>query len=228
MPNIALEYVRFKLGLRVRAPYTLDDMADDAAALINGMGLRRVHVVGASMGGMIGQNLAARHPQTVASLTSWMSTTGRRNLPQPGWRTMRALLAPPGRTTEAAIRRMEHVFTVIGSRTHPAPPGYLREVATRHITRSSDPAGGARQLVAIAAADDRSATVARIKAPTLVIHGDEDPLVLPEAGRDTARVINAGGGNAIYEEIRGMGHDFPLPLMPQVAQRIVGFCAAHL
>jgi proline iminopeptidase len=227
MPNVPLAYVRFKLGLPVRAPYTLDDMAADTAALIDALGLERVHVVGASMGGMIGQSLAAQHPRKVASLTSWMSSTGRRSLPQPKWRTLRALLAPPGRTTEAAIRRMEHVFTVIGSRTHPAPAGYLREVATRHVLRSNDPAGGARQLMAIAAADDRSAAVARIRAPTLVIHGEEDPLILPEAGRDTARVINAGGGHAIYEEIRGMGHDFPLPLMPQVAARIAQFCRQH-
>ncbi|MBL8519904.1 MAG: alpha/beta hydrolase [Betaproteobacteria bacterium] len=227
MPNVPVEYIRFKLGLKVRAHYTIDTMAADTAALIDALGLRRPHVVGASMGGMIAQNLAAHYPHHVGSLTSIMSTTGRRSLPQAQWRALKAVLSPAGRDIPSAIARMQHVLTTIGSLTYPAPPDYLREVCERHVRRAHDPAGGARQLVAIAASDDRSRTVARIQAPTLVLHGDEDPLVPLAAGQDTARVIQAGGGRAELSVVRGMGHDFPVPLIPDIAARIGAFCRGN-
>ncbi len=227
MPNIPLEFIRFKMGLRVRAPYTLDAMAADTAALIDALGLQRPHVVGASMGGMIAQNLAAQHPDKIASLTSIMSTTGRRDLPKPQWRAMKAILSPAGRDVPSAIARMQRVLSTVGSLTHPAPTEHLRAICERHVRRSHDPAGGARQLVAIAASGDRSATIARIRAPTLVLHGDEDPLVPLAAGYDTARVIQAGGGSAEVSVIKGMGHDFPIPLIGHVAELIGAFCRRH-
>ena len=146
VPNVPLEYAKFMLRLPLKSAYLIDDMAADTAALIDALGLQRPHVVGASMGGMIAQNLAANYPGKVASLTSIMSTTGRRSLPKPSWKTMRAIMQPPAKRgdTAGAIDRMIRVFEVIGSKTHPADPAYLRDVCTRHIMRANYPQGGAR------------------------------------------------------------------------------------
>jgi proline iminopeptidase len=204
-------------------------MARDTAALLDALAIPRAHVVGASMGGMIAQNLAANAPARVASLVSIMSTTGKRSLPQPTARARRALLQPPAKRgdIEGATKRLMHVLRAIGSQTHPAEEGYLRALCERHVRRSYDPAGVARQLVAIAASGDRSAAVRRIKAPTLVIHGDEDPLVRPPCGEETARVIREGGGDARLEMVRGMGHDLPVPLLPQLAELVAAHCHRH-
>ena len=228
VPSIPAAYLRYLLRLRVRAPYVIDDMARDTAALIDALELGRPHVVGASMGGMIAQNLAAGFPEKLASLTSIMSTTGRRSLPQPALKTQRALLKAPAKPgdIEGAVERMMHVLRIIGSRTYPMDSASLRDLCERHVRRSNDPAGSARQLLAIAASGDRTKVVRRIKAPTLVIHGDEDPLVLPASGIETARVIRDGGGTAMVRIVAGMGHDFPLPLLQQIAGAIVDHCRA--
>jgi len=228
-PNVALATLKYLLRLPLKSPYLIDDMARDTAALLDALGIARTHVVGASMGGMIAQNLAANAPQKVASLTSIMSTTGKRSLPQPTSQARRALLLPPAKRgdLEAATQRLVSVLRVIGSRTHPAEEGYLRGLCERHVRRAHNPAGVARQLVAIAASGDRTAIVRRIKAPTLVIHGDEDPLVRPACGEETARVIREGGGEARVEVIRGMGHDLPVPLLPELAERIAAHCRRH-
>ena len=228
VPNIPIEYAKFMLRLPMKASYLIDDMAADTAALIDALGLQSPHVVGASMGGMIAQNLAANYPDKVGSLTSIMSTTGRRSLPKPSWKTMRAIMQPPAKRgdTQGAIDRMVKVFEVIGSKTYPPDPAYLRDVCTRHIERSNYPAGGARQLMAIAASDDRTYTVRKIKAPTLVLHGDEDKLVSPVCGMETAREIVHGGGKAKISIVKGMGHDFPAPLLPQIAEEIAAHCKA--
>src|SRR6185503_3261819 len=109
---------------------------------------------------------------------------------------------------------------VIGSRTHPATEAELRDLCERHVRRSYRPAGVARQLMAIAASGDRTAVVERIKAPALVIHGDEDPLVRPACGEATARAIEKGGGRARLEIVKGMGHDLPTPLVPRLAELV--------
>jgi proline iminopeptidase len=229
VPNIALEYVKFAMRLPVKASYLIDDMAADTAALIDALGLKRPHVVGASMGGMIAQNLAANYPDKVASLTSIMSTTGRRSLPKPTWKTMRAIMQPPAKRgdTQGAINRLVKVFNAISSKTYPPDPAYLRDFCTRHVMRSNHPAGGARQLLAIAASDDRTYTVRNIKAPTLVMHGDEDKLVSPVCGMETAREIVYGGGKAKVSIIKGMAHDFPAPLLAQIADEIAAHCRAN-
>ena len=229
VPNVPLQALKFMMGLPVKAPYRIEQMAGDTAALIDALGLARPHVVGASMGGMIGQNLAAHFPEKVASLVSIMSTTGRRSLPSPGWDARRAILQPPARhgDTEGAIHRMMRVFRAIGSRTYPPDPARMREVCESHILRAHYPAGAARQLLAIAASGDRTAVIRRIRAPTLVIHGDEDPLVPLACGLDTAKAIRDGGGQATVSVIKGMGHDFPLPLLSQVAGEIVAHCRAN-
>ena len=227
MPRIALEAVKFALHLPLKAPYFIDDMARDTRALLEGLGIERAHVVGASMGGMIAQNLAALAPEKVASLISIMSTTGKRSLPPPTLRARRALMTPPAKAgdIEGATRRLMKLLREIGSRTHPAEEGYLRELCERHVRRSYYPPGVARQLVAIAATGDRTAVVKRIRAPTLVLHGDEDPLLRPACGEATARAIREGGGQATLEIVAGMGHDLPVPLLPRLAESIARHCA---
>jgi pimeloyl-ACP methyl ester carboxylesterase len=226
MPRVGLATIKYLLHLPIKAPYLIDDMARDTAGLLDALGIARAHIVGLSMGGMIAQNLAANFPGRVLTLTSIMSTTGSRRLPGPTSRARRALLTAPARRgdLEGAARRLMNVLREIGSRTYPAEEGDLREVCERQVRRSYDPAGAARQLVAIVASGDRSAAVRRIKAPTLVIHGDEDPLIRPACGEETARVIRAAGGDARVEIVRGMGHDLPLPLLPLLADLVARHC----
>ena len=228
-PSVALAAIKYALHLPLKAPYVIDDMARDTAALMDALGIKRAHLVGASMGGMIAQNLAASAPARVASLTSIMSTTGCRSLPQPTMRARRALMAAPAKAgdTEGAIRRLMKTLRVIGSRTHPAEEGYLRALCERHVRRSYHPPGIARQLVAIAATGDRTAVLKQIRSPTLVLHGDEDPLLRPACGEATASVIREGGGEARLEMVPGMGHDLPVPLLPRLAATIAAHCQAH-
>jgi pimeloyl-ACP methyl ester carboxylesterase len=228
-PNIVLEYMKFMMQMKVNAPYTLDDMAADTAGLIDALNLGRAHLVGASMGGMIAQNLAATLPDRVASLTSIMSTTGRRSLPKASWRATKAILTPKAKRgdTEGAIKRMMYVLRTITSRTYPIDETRLRELCERHIKRANNPEGGMRQLVAIAAADDRTRIVRQIKVPTLVLHGAEDELIRPAAGYETAHAIREGGGTARMVEIEGMGHDFPEPLWPRIVDEIAGHVRTH-
>jgi pimeloyl-ACP methyl ester carboxylesterase len=228
-PNIALEYLKFMMQIKLHAPYSLDDMAADTSGLIAGLGIARAHVVGASMGGMIAQNLAASVPERVASLTSIMSTTGRRSLPKASWRATKAIMAPKAKRgdNEGAIKRMMYVLRTITSRTYPVDEAKLREICMRHVMRANNPDGGLRQLMAIAAADDRTKIVRQIKTPTLVIHGAEDELIRPAAGYETAHVIREAGGNARMVEIEGMGHDLPEPLWSRIVEEIVGHARAN-
>jgi pimeloyl-ACP methyl ester carboxylesterase len=221
MPNLQLAIGRALLRLPVRAPYTLDDMARDAVALMTALGIERAHVVGASMGGMIAQVLAARYPQRVLSLTSIMSSTGN---PSPrvalGKRkALRAILNRP-RSVDDVTELTEHfvrVFGVIGSPGFPSAPQVLREQLERVARRGYYPAGTARQLLAILASGDRRPLLAKITAPTLVIHGRDDPLVPLAAGLDTARHIRG----ARLQVVDGMGHDFAPALQPTLASMIV-------
>jgi proline iminopeptidase len=218
--NLPGAIARALLRLPVHAPYTLDDMADDAAALLTALNVPRAHVVGASMGGMIAQALAARHPERVLTLTSIMSNSGnpspRVALGKP--RALRAILHRPrnmediGQVTDHLMR----VFAIIGSPGYPSEPQVLRPHLERVARRGYYPAGTARQLLAILASGDRRKQLARITAPTLVIHGRDDPLVPLAAGVDTARHIRG----ARLEVIAGMGHDFPPALQPAVVDLI--------
>jgi len=227
-PNIAWAAVRHFLHVPLHASYRIGDMARDTAALLDALGIARAHVVGASMGGMIAQDLAAAFPARVASLTSIMSTTGARDLPGPTPRARRALLQPPAAAgdREGAVRRMMSVLRAISSRSHPPPAAWLRALCERHVDRGNHPSGAARQLMAIVASGDRTPAVRRIRVPALVMHGDEDPLIKPACGQATAAAIREGGGAATLEIVRGMGHDFPLPLLPQIAGSIVRHCRA--
>ena len=223
-PNVPIEFAKFMLRLPLKGPYYIDDMANDAAGLLSALGIARAHIVGASMGGMIAQNLAANHPHKVQSLTSIMSTTGRRSLPGPTWKARTALLAPPAKRGDiaGAVARMKKVFRVIGSPGFPEDETILTELCERHVRRDSHPPGMARQLVAIAASGDRTAVLRRIGAPTLVIHGEADPLLPVAAGIDTAAAIR----NAKLTRIAGMGHDFPSGLHQRLVEEIATHCRA--
>lgn len=203
---------------RRAARYTLGDMADDGVGLLTELELAPAHVIGASMGGMIAQTLAARHPHAVRSLVSIMSNTGSLRSGQPALRTYPVLLGRPPRGRDAYIARMEHVFSVIGSTGLPRDREDIRMIAGMSYDRDHDPAGPGRQLAAIIAGGNRTPELHRITAPTLVIHGSADPLVAPSGGRATARAIPG----ARFLSIEGMGHDLPRAAWPQLIDAIAG------
>ncbi len=183
-PRVPGMILRALLGLPVRAPYDLTAMAADTAGLLDALGIAKAHVVGASMGGMIGQLVAALYPERVLSLTSIMSTTGARHLPQPSARIRRELLRRPQEplTTETLLAHYERLFGVIGSPGYPQAPEEFRARIRRAVERGYHPAGFLRQLAAILANGDRSPLLGRITCPTLVIHGKADPLVPYQGG----------------------------------------------
>ena len=207
------------MGDHSSASYTLDDMADDTAGLLDALGLESVHVVGASMGGMIAQALAIRHPRRVRSLTSIMSTTGSAAVGQPAPEAVAALLTPPpppGR--EPYLDYAVATFRIIGS------PGELFDEDSVRLRaglaydrdHGDDNAFG-RQLVGILASADRTERLRELDLPALVIHGDQDPLIAPDGGAATAEAIPG----AELLSVAGMGHDLPRPLWPAVIDAIV-------
>lgn len=210
VPNLAIAGMRHTLGLPVTSSYRIADLADDTAALIEVLGLGSVHVCGASMGGMIAQHLAARHPQRVKSLTLMMTTSGARHLPQPGLKVRLALMSRPAdpRNIDSIVDHFVKLYGVIGSPGYPTAPQLLRERITGAVRRSYRPAATVRQLAAIMADGDRTPLLSRIAAPTLIIHGAADPLVPVACGRELSRLI----AGAKIDVIEGMGHDLPQPL----------------
>jgi pimeloyl-ACP methyl ester carboxylesterase len=205
------------LRRRPRRPaYTLDDMADDAAGLLDHLEIERAHVVGASMGGMIAQVLAARRPERVASLVSIMSSVGSRWSGQPAFRVYPLLLRPLPRDRDAYIKAAEKVFRVIGSPGFPRDQAEIRDLLGRSYDRGLTAAGTGRQMAAIIASGNRTPTLRRITAPTLVIHGTADKLVSVSGGRATARAIPG----ARLMVIEGMGHDLPRGTWPRLVEGI--------
>jgi len=202
---------------RGAARYTLADMAEDAAGLLRELDLAPAHVVGASMGGMIAQTLAARHPELVRSLVSMMSNTGSHRAGRPSLRIYPVLLRRAPREREAFIAHVSRVFAAIGSPGLPQDPEDLRRLAAVSYDRDPDPAGSGRQLAAIVASGDRTGELRRIQAPTLVIHCTADPLIAPSGGRATARAIPG----ARLLQIDGMGHDLPRVVWPRLIEAIV-------
>jgi pimeloyl-ACP methyl ester carboxylesterase len=200
------------VGLTGSSVYTLAEMAADTSGLIDHLGLDAAHLVGVSMGAMIGQTLAARHPGRVLSLCSIMSGTGHRSIrttPHP--KILRQLLRRPASTREEFVEGLIATFQVIGSPAYPPDPTRLRALVESSYERGHCPAGFARQMMAIMASGNRTKELRGISAPTVVIHGDSDRLVPIRAGRETAAAIPG----ASLEVFTGMGHDLPEALWPR-------------
>lgn len=205
-------------GKPVEAAYTLDDMADDAAGLLGALQIAKAHIVGASMGDMIAQVFAARHPGKTLSLTSIMSTTGNPALPPAKPEAMAVLMNRPDPDDFKAL--VEHAVKsqmTVGSPGYPPDPAMLKRQAVADLNRSTYPVGVSRQMAAIMASGDRRAALKAIVAPTVVVHGSDDPLVPVEGGRDTAANIPG----AELREIPGMGHDLPAALYPTIVDAVL-------
>ena len=206
-----------RLNLPLDVPYTLHDMAQDAIGLLAALDIESAHIVGASMGGMIAQLMAGHFPFRVLSLTSIMSSSGRRSLPGVKRNVAlhmlrRPVSADPGVLEEHAMR----TWRLIGSPAYQPSDAALREKISRSAQRSHYPIGHARHMAAIMASGDRVNVLKKVVAPTLVIHGKEDPLVPVAGGIDTARLVRG----ARLELIDGMGHDLPTPLLPRFVDLI--------
>lgn len=219
-PGMVRHILMKRFGFNPKTPYTLGDMAEDGARLLDALGIDRAHIVGASMGGMIAQHIAFSYPEKVLSLTSIMSTTGNPKLPPAQKQAIQVLTKRPASMEESVL--VEHGMKIgrtIGSPGYPADEARLRANTTASVRRSVYPEGMPRQLAAIIADGCRRDRLGTIKAPTLVIHGEADPLVPLAGGQDTAAHIPG----ARLETIPGMGHDLPLGLVDVIADAI----AAH-
>jgi pimeloyl-ACP methyl ester carboxylesterase len=212
VPNIK----RAMAGLKIDAPYLLDDMADDAFGLLDHLGIEAAHVAGASMGGMIAQTMAIRRPERVLSLTSIMSTTGERWAGLPKLRAWGVVLRRAPRDKDAAVEYFVRVFRLIGSKGFPSDEDRIRELAAEAYDRGHSPAGTGRQLAAIMASGDRTDRLRGLRVPTLVFHGRDDPLVPFRGGRATADAIPG----ARLVAIPGMGHDLPRQVWPQLVDAV--------
>jgi pimeloyl-ACP methyl ester carboxylesterase len=205
------------LSRRIRPVlYDLGDMEADTVGLIRTLGIGPAHIVGASMGGMIAQLVAARHPELVRSLVSIMSNTGSRSSGQPAPRIYPYLFRRAPQDRDGYIEHVTRTFAAIGSTGLPYDIERVRDLVARSYDRGHDPAGPGRQLGAIIASGDRTAALRTIKAPTLVIHGSKDPMVSRSGGEATARAI-PGSRLMIIE---GMGHDLPQAAWPQLITAI--------
>jgi pimeloyl-ACP methyl ester carboxylesterase len=199
------------------ARYSLADMADDGIGLLDHLGIEQSHVGGASMGGMIAQTMAARHPDRVLSLASIMSNTGHWWKGMPGLRVYPIFIRRPASNREGAVESFVSVFKLIGSPGFPFDEDEMRQAAGLSYDRGYNPAGTARQLAAILAAGDRSADLRKIIAPTVVIHGTKDRMVRPSGARATAAAIR--GSKLVM--IDGMGHDLPRGAWDRMIDAIV-------
>ena len=208
-------------GDHSQVAYLLADMADDAAGLLTALGIKAAHVVGVSMGGMIVQELLLRHPDKLLSACSIMSTTGAADVGQPSPDAAAALLTPPATNREQAIAKGMASWRVFQSPAYPHTDEYLREHEAAFYDRSFHPAGSARQLAAILASPDRTPGLKAVSTPTLVIHGEADPLINISGGRATAAAIP----DAELRTYPGMGHDLPTELWDSYVDEITANAA---
>jgi len=223
LPSAQSASLRRLLHLPIKAPYTLKDMAQDVVGLMDALSIDRAHMVGASLGGMIGQLLASEHAARVATLTSIMSAPGA---PMPWDSTSEArralMMRPPAHaTTEDLVRMRIHIYKVIAGPDQSMPEALLREMAARSIERSVDTKGSLRQMVAAMATGSLKGNMRHIHAPTLIIHGKDDPLVSSRRSQQLHRGI-AGSKLMILD---GMGHNLPMALVPQMVAAIAANCA---
>lgn len=221
-PSLPIQVLRKKIGFPARVPYTLKDMADDGIGLLSALGIDKAHVVGASMGGMIVQLMAIHHADRLLTMTSIMSTTGNGKLPQAEKNAIGALTAPlKAMDEETLVAHGINIIRNIGSpdsAEFPFDEAAQRERVLANMRRSVYPAGLPRQLAAIIDDGDRTARLARVRTPTLVLHGEADPLVKLPGGEATAAAI-PGARLVTYP---GWGHDLPVKLIPRLTAEIAG------
>jgi len=217
VPDLVETFRKIMQGQKISTPYALDDMADDTAGLLDALGIKRAHICGMSMGGMIAQTMAIRHPSRFLSLISIYSSTGNPELPQPKPEVIGLLIATPPNEREAFAEHMVGLFKKIAGPGFPVDEEWTCKIIAEGYDRCFYPQGMARQLVAILAQGNRKPALASVKVPTLVIHGTADPLVSVEGGKDTAKAIPG----AQLMLIEGMGHDLPHGgAWPQIVEAI--------
>ncbi len=220
-PGMAWHMIRKRFGFPPKVPYSLSDMADDGAKVLEALDIADAHIVGASMGGMIAQLVAINHPQKVRSLTSIFSTTGDPKLPQAEKHAIQILTKRPQSLDEDVL--VEHglkVVKAIGSPGFPFNAEKQRQRVIENVRRSVYPEGMYRQVAAIIDDGDRTERLASVTAPTLILHGEDDPLVKVEGGRATAEAIRG----ARIKTYPGWGHDLPTEMVDPLADEI----AAHV
>lgn len=215
---ISMMWARIQ-GNPVQAPYTLRDMVEDTIGLLDVLEIEQAHIVGMSMGGMIAQLIAIHHPERVLTLTSIMSSTGDPDLPPPRWDVMGILVKPKPLERSAYIDHTLSTWRAVSGTGYPFPEERIRQLAVRSFERGLSPGGKMRQLAAILASKNRTQALKSVTAPTLVIHGDADPLVPVECGIATANAI-PGAKLMIVE---GMGHE----LLSEVESRLIEAIADH-
>lgn len=224
IPDFRMISADRKAGLQPQVPYGLEDMADDCAGLLSHLEMGPAHVAGMSMGGMITQLMAIRHPEQVTTITSVMSTTGHPELPRATPEAQAVLVqrrSDPETQRDAFLDEAVETARVIGSPAYPEDPADIRERAAADLDRAFRPTGFARQYGAILAAPQRREALERLSLPALVIHGTDDPLIPVEHGRDTAKHIP--GCDLL--EIEGMGHDLPAALDKTITDALAGVAA---
>jgi pimeloyl-ACP methyl ester carboxylesterase len=204
-PDVSKTFGKILRGEEVKLPYTMADMADDAAGLLDALGIKRAHICGMSMGGMIAQTLALRYPSRALSLISIYSTTGNPEVPAAKPEILSVVNAPPPPEREANIKHMVWVMRTIAGPGFPFDEKWTHQIMAESFDRCYCPQGAARQLFAIMKQPNRKQALASIKAPVLIVHGIDDPLVPVEGGKDTAAAIP----EAQFILIEGMGHDLP-------------------
>jgi pimeloyl-ACP methyl ester carboxylesterase len=223
-PNLLWFMLQQKLGLQPQAPYSIQDMANDALGVLDHLQISQAHLVGVSMGGMIAQRICISAPQRALSLTSIMSSSGAKGLPGPAPAMRRVLFTPPAQAGSDAAR--QHALRFVQALAGPGfehPEGSQQQLVNDSLKRSNRPMGAYRQMLAAMADRERAALLSCITTPTLVMHGKADPLVPYACGEDTARRIL----NAKLLGIEGMGHDMPPGALEQMMSRLLPFLNAH-
>ena len=217
IPNLFVQVIKYILGFKVKSFYKLDDMMNDINILLDEINVSNCHLIGISMGGMISQLMAIKNPDKVNSLTSIMSTTGNPKLPRPKWNVIKYILnGSNNRNTDNPESFYIKLWKLIGSPKYPRSNDEIKEFVNRIISRGISTKGSIRQILAILNSYNRSTELNKINIPTLIIHGNDDPLVPVECGIDTANAINKSD----LWIIEGMGHDFPYELLDQFVDRI--------
>jgi pimeloyl-ACP methyl ester carboxylesterase len=223
-PSVLLSVLKQKVGLKLNPPYTVQDLADDALALMDAMQLPRAHVVGVSMGSMVAQRMALSAPDRLISLTLLMTSSGAPNLPGPTAEVLKAMMVPlaEGGTPQSKANTLRFL-TALASPGFPYPSGVLEDFIDQCMARSDRPQGALRQAMAVAADTERANALGQIRTPTLVIHGREDPILPWPCGLDAAQRIPFSE----WQLIEGMGHDFPPGVVTQLLAHLLPFMHQH-